>query len=537
VNVPTRPVIAIAQAAHAVGLARGWRRFRRAARDPKAAQRARVEAILRANVDTAYGREHGFGVVLERGYDLVLAFQDSVPVVAPSDVAPWLSRAVAGERNVLTTAGIERFEPTSGSTDARRLIPFTADLRAEFSAATDPWLFDMMRRHRGLWGRPSYWSLSPVARATETTPGGTPIGAEDDTAYFHPLARWAIRQTLAVDAGVARAPSMLQWRMETISQLLNTPDLGFISVWSPTFILRLLDHIEDDFTAIVSTLPDAIAAPLSDRVQRVGHVTGHALWPDLALLSCWTHGASAAFVDALRHRFPRTPIQPKGLLATEGVVSFPLGDDDAPVLAINGHFLEFEPLDAPSERPAQAHELVPGARYEVLLTTAGGLYRYRLGDVVEVAHTRFENAPRVRFVGRRAGVSDLCGEKLHPIAVSDAIDAAVAETGLDVAFILVAPDGGTADRYRMFVESNSDDTTLNAAAEALEARLCRLFHYGYCRDLGQLQPLVAERVNDGWALFQARLEAEGMTAGDIKPRRLDRRPDWQITFAQTGRPT
>src|SRR5690606_23717403 len=74
------------------------------------------------------------------------------------------------------------------------------------------------------------------------------------------------------------------------------------------------------------------------------------IWPRLALLSCWADGPAARFADQLQARLPHVTLQPKGLLATEAMVSLPWlddvddtdGTDDAgAVLAVTSHFLEF----------------------------------------------------------------------------------------------------------------------------------------------------------------------------------------------------
>ena len=51
-----------------------------------------------------------------------------------------------------------------------------------------------------------------------------------------------------------------------------------------------------------------------------------------------------------------------------------------------------------------AHELERGRTYSVVVTTGGGLYRYRLGDLVNVVG--FEaGCPLLRFVGREEASS------------------------------------------------------------------------------------------------------------------------------------
>ena len=44
----------------------------------------------------------------------------------------------------------------------------------------------------------------------------------------------------------------------------------------------------------------------------------------------------------------------------------------------------FEFLQPGGDEPVMAADVVPGCSYEVVLTNAAGLYRYRLGDVVRI---------------------------------------------------------------------------------------------------------------------------------------------------------
>ena len=77
-------------------------------------------------------------------------------------------------------------------------------------------------------------------------------------------------------------------------------------------------------------------------------------------------------------------------------------------LAVRSHFLEFEDDGG---GVCVAADLLVGKRYTVLLTTGGGLYRYRLLDLVE-ANGRVGRTPSIRFIGKVASVSDRMGEKL-----------------------------------------------------------------------------------------------------------------------------
>lgn len=263
----------------------------------------------------------------------------------------------------------------------------------------------------------------------------------------------------------------------TLKQLRHCPDLRLISVWSPTFLLLLLERLQEP--------PDQ-------------------LWPHLRCISCWADGPSAGYIPALRAAFPRAHVQPKGLISTEAFCSFPLVDS-AP-LSIRSHFFEF--LDE-HENSLLAHQVQPGSTYHLVVTTGGGLYRYRLGDRVRV--TGFlRQCPLIRFVGRTGGVSDHFGEKISPELIAPHLPPGA----------FLAYDSGA---YTLF----GDSSGLRQAATRLEESLADAYHYRVCRDLGQLGPIRAYQLAPGaWDAFYARLESDGKRPGDVKPLALRLEPDW-----------
>jgi len=507
------------QLGHLASLAPSWRRFVRAAQDPAGAQARRLDLILRAGEASAYGRQHGFARLSGPR-----AYQDRVPEIDYDALEPWVERIANGEQAVLSAAPVRMLERSGGASGHTKLIPYTDGLLAEFAAATGPWLWNLHRSQPRLLGGSSYWSVSPVAQERQFSPGGLPIGFEDDTEYFGPVVRWALRRSLAAPPDLARIRDTAAWRQVTLRCLLQARSLGLISVWSPTFLTLLMDGLQDRFAELADTLPQRERAALWARVERAGGVTGAAIWPRLALISCWADGPSAGFLPALRRHFPGTPVQPKGLLATEGVVTFPLWGQPGAVAALAGHFLEFRELDAaPGRRPSLAHELRAGARYQPLLTTSGGLYRYALGDCLRcVGH--FLRAPLLQFEGRIDRVSDQVGEKISAAQVQAGL-AGLGPT-LPFEFALVAPCAGPPLRYRAYVETAAPLAALQAARRSLEASLAAGHHYAYARQLGQLAGLEVVRVRRGWEGYQARMEALGLRAGDLKPCPLETRGGW-----------
>jgi hypothetical protein len=516
------------QAGHRLSLGPARRRFERALCGCEAAQTVRLRELVTANADTAYGRAHRFDAISS-----VRDWQGRVPIVDYDDLEPWVQRAAAGEPRVLTAAPVRVFERSGGSTAANKLVPYTAALFDEFAAATGPWLHDLYASFPGLRGTTSYWSISPATRQSERTTAGIPVGLDDDTEYFGPLERFALRRMLAVPPRVARIPDMDAWANATARHLVPASNLGLISVWHPSFFVLLLRRIEASLDALL----DAVSARRRAAVRRrLQHGTlGEALWPQLAVVSCWADAAAGDAVPTLHRYVPHARIQPKGLLATEGVVSFPLQLESATVsvAAIAGHFLEFLDVEHPAAPPVLAHELQQGAVYAPVISTGGGFYRYKLGDAVRCSGFHLQ-APLLHFEGRIDQVSDLCGEKLNPRMVAQALGYAAQATGATLTFALLAPAAGDPPGYRLYAEG-VDATTLQNVCDAVERTLCDSHGYRYARALGQLTAIQGVPVRNGAARYLHARAETGQRAGDIKPAHLDDGLDWSVVFEGAAR--
>lgn len=518
-----RRVIAGAYAASLLGSSA---RFALAMRQPARVQERKLRTFLDRTEQSAYGREHGFSSITS-----VREFQKRVPIVDYDALSPYIDRIAGGEREVLSLEPTEILEESSGSTAKRKLIPYNKALREEFGAATGPWMAGQFSRFPGLLGTTSYWSVSPAGRKRERTAGGVRIGFESDTEYFDPVSRWAIERLLSVPSSLARLADVDEWRLQTARTLVNDADLGFISVWNPSFLTLLMRFIESEPQALMASLSSRRRAAL--RAALVGgRLRGELLWPRLALISCWADANAEAFVAPMRNYFGDVPVEAKGLLATEGVVSFPVGDPRGAAVAVTSHFLEFVDLQARAAVPSLAHELRLGAQYSPLLTTASGFARYHLQDVLECVGF-VGKVPLVKFIGKLDRTSDICGEKLDATRVDAAVTLACHESGVRPQFVMLAPSIAARPRYMAYVESASSEAELQCCAASLEARLRESYHYAYARDLGQLDAVGVKRVRRGYERYQEKLVSMGVKLGNIKPTQLDSRTIWDDVYSES----
>jgi hypothetical protein len=403
----------------------------------------------------------------------------------------------------------------------------------------------------------AYWSITPPARPRAATSGGIPVGFDDDTRYVGALARRARARVVLVPPEIAAVEDMEASRYVTLRFLVDSTDLAFVSVWSPTFLTllvraldewapRLIEDVERGTLTPPAPLPRPLVARLERRLTprpararelariagRTGRVHLPDVWPRLSLISCWTSGDAARFVPELAAAFPGVEIQGKGVLATEGVVSIPMLGYPGAAVAVTSHFYEFADVDAPREPPRLVHELVPGRRYSVILTTSGGLYRYALRDLVTVVG-RIGATPLVEFIGRSGLVSDLCGEKLDATHVARALDSAVARVDVRCGFLLLAPELGERPYYALFVEAPGvPDGELAQLAIEVESDLARSPSYATCRRLGQLGRVRAFRVQGhGSAAYLERCSRLGQRAGAVKPTAFHPMPGWSEHLA------
>ena len=491
--------------------AAGYLRFRAALSDPEKAQHALLLRYLRENAETAFGRQHRFSEIRS-----VRDFQERVPLATYSDFAPWIERIASGEPNVLTRSPVRTLELTSGSSAAAKRIPYTAAMQREVRRAVAPWVFDLYKDRPRLAMGCAYWSITPIAMDEEKGEGPVKVGFEEDSEYLGGFWKRLVDSTLAVPGSVRFAPDVDSFRYATLRYLLRRRDLTVISVWHPSFLTLLMGALPRFWDDLVrdSGLTSELRGIDPDDLTRI--------WPRLGLISCWGDGHAALHLEEIRRAFPGVEIQPKGLLATEGFVTIPF--QGAWPVAVRSHFFEF--LED-GGRPRLTHEIEKGGVYSVVLTTGGGLYRYRLEDRVEV--TGFVGrTPSLRFLGKESHVSDLRGEKLHESFVAGALERAFRRMGISPRFALLAPEEGLAPGYILYLEASPPPPGL---AEAVEQELAANPHYRACVALGQLAPVRVFRIEkDGFSLYLRRCRERGQRMGDVKPLALSPLSGWSAVY-------
>lgn len=433
--------------------------FEEATRNPRAVQDTLLRRILATQADTGFGRAHHFASIT--GAD---DFRRHVPVAGYDYVEPYIKEVMRGNTQaLLADPKVYMFALTSGTTATRKYIPVTAQYLADYRRGWNIWGLKVYRDHAGTRWRPIVqlsgdWQESftesgvPCGSVTGLTahmqlrvirwiycvPGC--VGTVKDAAAKHYL---ALRLSLPSKVGLVIAANP--------STLVNLARAG--DAEKESLIRDIHDGTLNPRLDVPADIRAALARRLGRRhperareleaiVQRTGTLYPKDYWPSDCVIGNWMGGSVGAY---LRH-FPRyygaTPVRDVGLIASEGRMTIPLADGTpSGVLDVTSHYFEFIPedeIDSPQPTVLGAHELIEGRTYFILPTTAYGLYRYHICDVVRC--TGYFNAtPLVEFLSKGAHFANLTGEKLSEYQVTGAMGRALHELDLTLTAYSVAP--------------------------------------------------------------------------------------------------
>lgn len=461
-------------------------RFTAALDNCETAQRRTLARLMHSAAATEYGQQFGL-----RPDDDVDSFRAKLPPVEYATLKPWITRARRGGDDILVPGRIRHFEPTSGSGGANKLIPYNDALYESFRSLFAIWAHDLLGQVLHPRSGRLFVSVSP-----NTDPHAE---ARHDVDYLASPLRLLLAPFLVTPDCRSAQLDPQSFRDALAVALLRCADLEIISIWSPTYLLVLLEHI--------AVRRDHLAPHLPARRRRLldhDPIPWPQLWPRLQLVSCWSAAAATLPAQQLARWLPQARMQGKGLLATEAPVTVPLVEAGGCVPLIDEVFVELEDTEGSLHL---LHQARPDRDYALLISQAGGLLRYRLGDRVRV-NGHWRDTPLLEFIGRVDAVSDLVGEKLTEEQVAVALRSLLAP---DAFALLVPVVTATSPCYRLITDLQ--DLGLPGR---LDTALQTGHRYREARTLGQLAVPQLTVLKDARRIVHDFLIADGMLAGDIK---------------------
>jgi GH3 auxin-responsive promoter len=499
-------------------------------------QRELLMRRVARHADSQFGRDHFFHEIRSPA-----DFRRRVPIGTYDRHEPYIDRVRRGELNALFGRGTEvlMFAMTSGTTSRPKTVPVTRESLKDYREGWLVWGIMAFDAHPAMLRS----GLRPILQVASDwresfTAGRIPCGAITGlTAHMqNPFVRGAYCMPVA-----ASRIKDIRSKYYVALRFSVYRDLGTIIAANPSTILamaRLGDQVKDVLIRDVADgsidarweIPADVRQALHSRtrirrrraaralesvVDRTARLLPKDYWPGLQFLSTWMGGTMKAYLHGYPEYFGDAPIRDVGLIASEGRMTVPIEDGTpAGLLDIRHHYFEFIPEEqagALEPETAEATELVEGKNYFIVLTTAGGLYRYNISDLVRCAGYH-NKTPLLEFLNKGAHYSSLSGEKLSEYQVVAAVEAAQRAMDSRLQSYLLVPCWGDPPYYCLLIEAR-DIRRVGAAdhlAGAVDREL-RLQNLEYANRqetlrLGQLRLGV---IGEGsWVEFQQRRLAQ-----------------------------
>ncbi len=508
-------------------------------------QRRRLLDLIARNADSQFGRDHYFHEIHSPA-----DFRRRVPIRGYEGHEPYIDRVRRGETDALFGPGTDvlMFALTSGTTARPKTIPVTRESLRNYRDGWTIWGILAFDQHPPMLS----FGLRPILQLVSnwretTTPAGISCGAI--TGLTAQMQNPIVRQVYCMQPATMGIKD-IEAKYYTALRLSVYRNVGAILAANPSTLVAiarlgdrekqtLIRDLHDGTVGAQWAIPDPIrrairfrtqrkrretARRLEEIVRRTGHLLPRDYWPELCFLGNWTGGVMGSYLRQYPEIFGPRPVRDLGLIASEGRFTIPI-EDHSPggVLDFQHHYFEFIPEDQADRDPpetVEAHELIEGRRDYLLPTTAGGLYRYHIFDLVRCVgfHAR---APVIEFLNKGAHFSSLTGEKLSEFQVVAAAQHAQEVVGQRLKSFLLLPTWGDPPYYSLLVENDDLPETVRGAdlAAAFDARLAQLnVEYENKRQTLRLGPIRTRRVVAGsWADFQQRrLTKSGGTVEQYK---------------------
>ena len=526
--------------------------FEAASLNPREVQEALLRDILAHQSATAFGRDHRFDAV-----QTIADFRRQVPVAGYEYIEPYIQRVCRGETSaLLADPQIHMFALTSGTTATRKFIPVTPQYLADYRRGWNIWGLKVFRDHREVRMRPILQMAGdPDEFRTES---GVPCGAV--TGLTAKMQKRIIRWLYSVPACVARIKDP-RAKYYVVLRMSVPRKIGMIIAANPSTLINLARAGDQDKEALIRDICDGTlsahldlpadirseltrrvrpnperARELEEIVKRTGTLYPKDYWPSECILGNWTGGSVGSYLRHYPRYFGATPVRDIGLIASEGRMTIPFQDGTpAGVLDVTTHYYEFIPeaeADSPQPTVLGAHELKEGGTYFILLTTAFGLYRYHIYDLVRVAGF-YNQTPLIEFLSKGAHFSNLTGEKLSEYHITQAMAGVLRELDLTLTTYSVVPcwpndeaasnSNGAFEQpyYGLFIEQGDllEPSLGHRLAQRLDERLRQLnIEYDSKRASERLGPMRLELLRTGfWPQWdRKRLQHTGGTLEQYK---------------------
>lgn len=399
-----------------------------------AANTKRLMEILKRNKNTEFGKKYHFADI-----KTLEDYRRIVPLSNYEVYLPYIEKMVKGEKNLITTYPIVTYAETSGSsTGIQKTIPVTKNSMRLYSSYSMARAFALMKEYYRKQGKkiPNGSLFNTLEISRYYMPDGTPR-------------EWISSATLRLYAKFLRfmvtSPKPILFPEGEIDMryfksrfALEDPNIVVMVSVFMSNLTDIMDYIKDNWKMLVDDIEKGVVGEDKcdkdarkrimpfihknpERANELRKIFAEGfdepialkIWPKLSSLTTVGTAGFASQTKKMREYVGDLPMDFSLLAPSEGMVAACLYiNDDKFIPLVESCFYEFIPVECEDNciETLTLNELEVGKEYEVVLTTEGGLYRYKLKDVVRVLGCK-NSCPIIKFVYRKNMLASIAGEK------------------------------------------------------------------------------------------------------------------------------
>lgn len=452
--------------------------FNKITKDSRNVNEEVLQKILKSSAKSEIGVNYGF-----KNINSVDEFKEKVPLSEYKDYDNYIERMANGEKNILNSDDVMYFGHTSGTTGKQKLIPCTKKSRqvvAKYMALLITRF--SYNNFKDKWNYGKGLMISDMVMTTYTK-GGIPIcsatsGGMKGIRNIFPYLYTSPVEIMEIKDKDVSIYLHLLFALEEVELLY----ISGIFVSSVLDLFRILEERHEDLVKDIrqgevtnklnideSTrnklkeylIPNPNRAnKLKEEFEKGFKGICKRIWPSLAYISAVTGGNFSIYNDKVNYYTDSLPLYSPVYGATEAMIGInPYADKIRYVVIPDTAFYEFIPSKDSDKEDTSTFcldELKLGEKYEVVVTSYNGLYRYRIGDVVKVVGF-YNNSPELEFLYRKNQVLNMVAEKTNEDHLINSVRNTMKELDLSVVDYTTEPDNSiTPGRYTFYFEFKND---------------------------------------------------------------------------------
>ena len=379
-------------------------------------------------------------------------FKERVPIRSYEEIAEDINKSREGEDNLFWPTKIKWYAKSSGTTDSRsKFIPVSTEALEDCHYKAGKDMLSLYINNN---------TNTQLFTGKSLRLGGSQELHQNQQNYFGDLS------SIIID-------NMPLW-----AEINSTPSMrvSLMSDWDSKIKAILNECLSENVTSLVG-VPSWMLVLLNQGLVKMNKSDIFEIWPNVEV---YFHGGVSfrPYKNQYDQIFSSRPIHYYEIYnASEGF--FAIQDqnhsDQLLLMLDYGIFYEFIPIGENLDSIVDIQNVKLFVEYEMVITTNGGLWRYRIGDVV-----RFTSLSpfRIQITGRTKHFINAFGEEVVIENTDKAIEEASIQTGVKIVDYTVAPiymsENNSRGSHQWLIEFKDTPTNLETFGKMLDQKLREL---------------------------------------------------------------